>query len=136
MKEKINKLEEMIKLQAPDTMEYLQSIMNEVQSEEEKKQLEAYANTLLTSANQTLDKLEKEVEEFSLRQKMGNLAEAINFAFIAREYFGKSKSWLYHRIKGNIVNGKPAKFTAEEKETFINALNDIKLQLSAFSSNA
>ncbi len=58
MKEKINKLEEMIKLQAPDTMEYLQSIMNEVQTEEEKKQLEAYANTLLISANQTLEKIE------------------------------------------------------------------------------
>ena len=39
----------------------------------------------------------------------------ISLPFIAKKYFGKTKEWLYQRINRNIVNGKPAKFTSEEK---------------------
>lgn len=126
----------MISAKDAHAFEFLQSIVNEAKTEEEKRLTDELAQSLLLSANQTLDTLEEEVAEYSIRQKMGNLAEAINFAFIAREYFGKSRSWLYHKIKGDIVNGKPASFTPIEKETFYNALNDIKSQLSAFTQNA
>lgn len=136
MKEKINQLQQMISAKDPQAFEFLQSIVNEAKTEEDKRLIDELAQSLLLSANQTLDTLEEEVAEYSIRQKMGNLAEAINFAFIAREYFGKSRSWLYHKIKGDIVNGKPASFTPGEKETFYNALNDIKSQLSAFTQNA
>lgn len=136
MKTKIQKLQQMISAQDPNAMEFLQNIVSEANTAEEKQLIDELAQSLLLSANQTMDKLEEEVTEYSIRQKMGPLADAINFAFIAREYFGKSRSWLYHKIKGDIVNGKPASFTPGEKETFFNALNDIKCQLSAFTLNA
>ena len=32
---------------------------------------------------------------------------------------------LYQRLNGNLVNGKPARFTPDELQTFNNALQDI-----------
>ena len=64
-------------------------------------------------------------EEAILRDKLGELPEAISFSYIAKKYFGKSRNWLYQRINGNIVNGKKARFTDNELKTFLNALNDV-----------
>lgn len=136
MKEKIKHLQQMISAKDPQAIGFLQTIVNDAKTEEDKCLIDELAQSLLSSANQTLDTLEEEVTEYSIRQQMGHLADAINFAYIAREYFGKTRSWLYHKIKGDIVNGKPASFTPSEKEIFYNALNDIKSQLSAFTQNA
>ena len=64
-------------------------------------------------------------EEAILRDKLGELPEAISFSYIARKYFGKNRHWLYQRINGNIVNGKKARLTDNELKTFLNALNDV-----------
>lgn len=64
-------------------------------------------------------------EEAILRDKLGELPEAISFSYIAKKYFGKSRNWLYQRINGNIVNGKKARFTDNELQTFLNALKDV-----------
>jgi len=50
-------------------------------------------------------------------------------SYIAEHYFGKSRQWLYQRINGNAVNGKPADFTPDELKTFSNALSDLGEQL-------
>lgn len=73
-----------------------------------------------------------EYEDYTIKKKLGELDDAINFAYVARHYFGKSRSWLYQRIKGNTVNGKPAEFTDEEKERFHFALSDIGNKASCF----
>lgn len=59
----------------------------------------------------------------------------ISVSALAREYFGKSSSWFYQRLNGNIVHGKTVAFTQEEMETLTHALNDIaaKLQQAAIS---
>ena len=107
MKEKIKHLQQMISAKDPQAIGFLQTIVNDAKTEEDKCLIDELAQSLLSSANQTLDTLEEEVTEYSIRQQMGHLADAINFAYIAREYFGKTRSWLYHKIKGDIVNGKP-----------------------------
>ncbi|MDR1199997.1 MAG: DUF5053 domain-containing protein, partial [Prevotellaceae bacterium] len=35
------------------------------------------------------------------------------------------RGWLYQRLKGNIVNGKPAKFTPEQINTLNFAFKDL-----------
>lgn len=69
-------------------------------------------------------------EEFILRQRLGELPEAISFSYIARKFFGKSRHWLYQRINGSTVNGKPAKFTKEEYDRFISALDEVSMMIS------
>lgn len=46
-------------------------------------------------------------------------------SYIAKNYFGKSRSWLCQRINGLAVNGKEARFTESEKATLDLALKDI-----------
>lgn len=74
-------------------------------------------------------------EEFILRQRLGELPEVISFSYIARKFFGKSRHWLYQRINGSTVNGKPAKFTKEEYERFISALDEIGMMISNTSAS-
>ena len=59
----------------------------------------------------------------------------LSISALAKHYFGKSASWFYQRLNGNIVHGKPCRFTPEELEKVKLALNDIKDKLSATVSN-
>lgn len=95
-----------------------------------------FNNKLISSVDARLDNIRRNVEEYKIRDKMGDLADAINFAYIARKYFGKSRSWLYQRIKGNIVNGRPARFSPQEEAMFYEALEDIRTQLGAVTIKA
>lgn len=70
-----------------------------------------------------------EVHEVSLRQSLEFVLKSVSLSFIAREYFGKSHAWLSQRINGNKVNGKPAQFTDEERETLRLALRDIAARI-------
>ena len=93
-----------------------------------KAQKEAYKKAseagLKATVNACNDYIER-AEEAILRDKLGELPEAISFSYIAKKYFGKSRNWLYQRINGNMVNGKKARFTDNELKTFLNALNDV-----------
>ena len=93
----------------------------EAQKEAYKKASEAGLKATVNACNDYIER----VEEAILRDKLGELPEAISFSYIAKKYFGKSRNWLYQRINGNIVNGKKARFTDNELKTFLNALNDV-----------
>lgn len=67
-------------------------------------------------------------EEVLLIAQFGELAGALSLSFIARKYFNRSKEWLYQRLKGYKVNGKPAQFTPEERKRLADALLDISKQ--------
>ena len=62
---------------------------------------------------------------------MGEVTKMISMAYIAKTYFGKSRSWLAHKINGNVVNGKVATFTDEERGTFKHALADMSQKLGS-----
>jgi len=64
---------------------------------------------------------------------MQEVSKFVNLAYIATEYFKKTKAWLYQRINGNVVNGKAARFTNEELKTLKFALDDISKKLGSFS---
>ena len=55
-------------------------------------------------------------------------------AYIAKTYFKKSRSWLAHKLNGNVVNGKPSQFTEDEIKTLRFALNDMASKLSMMST--
>lgn len=60
-----------------------------------------------------------------------NSLNILPLSHIAEHYFKKSRQWLYQRINGNIVNGKPAQFTDEEIETLNFALQDISKKIGS-----
>ena len=61
----------------------------------------------------------------SMKQQLADLLGAISWAALARTYFGKSSSWLYHKMDGVDGNGKPTSFTMEETEVLKGALVDL-----------
>lgn len=60
-----------------------------------------------------------------VKQKMSDILVAISWREIARTYFGKSSSWLYHKLDGIDGNGKAGGFTPEEALQLKGALVDL-----------
>ncbi|MDR0371575.1 MAG: DUF5053 domain-containing protein [Prevotellaceae bacterium] len=85
------------------------------------KDADKFAQSMIESAKETVVK----VTALSIRQKMKDVLPATSVAYIAKNYFKKTDSWLFQRINGNIVNGKPATFTDEELETLRFAFADL-----------
>lgn len=92
--------------------------LSEISPEERKK----FRNAFLISARQTLAKAKELKEEAEIKLLLNGVDNYLSLSQIAQDYFGKSRSWLYQRINGTIVNGKPAQFTPEERQQLSNAL--------------
>ena len=60
----------------------------------------------------------------ALKYELRDIALDITWSKISSRYFGKSASWIYHKLNGVDGNGKPADFTGEERIQFKNALMD------------
>ena len=60
-----------------------------------------------------------------VKAKMSDILVAISWREIARTYFGKSSSWLYHKLDGIDGNGGPGGFTTEEALQLKGALCDL-----------
>ena len=73
----------------------------------------------------------EELDARRIREKLGNVPEAISMSYIAKNYFGKTKTWLYQRLNGNRVNGKEARFTESEARQLQDALHDLGRRLSS-----
>ena len=65
------------------------------------------------------------VERMTMKKKLADLMVAISWADLSRTYFGKSNSWLYHKMDGRDGNGKPTDFTPEEAMQLKGALVDL-----------
>lgn len=63
----------------------------------------------------------------------GDFQRAINGAYIAERFFGKSGSWFSQKLNNNITNGTPCEFTESERQTLKEALNVIAIELQGFA---
>jgi len=113
MKEKILQLKERYrnaKSQAElDAIELEMSVLADSDND-------TFSETMVELAHETAE----EAQNVVIRQQLKEVLPMVSLSYIAKTYFGKSKEWLYQRINGNMVNGKPAKFTPQE----IGVLND------------
>lgn len=60
-----------------------------------------------------------------VKLKLSDILIAISWREVARSYFGKSSSWLYHKIDGIDGNGGVGGFTPEEASQLKGALYDL-----------
>lgn len=60
----------------------------------------------------------------NVRKALSDVYEDINWAYLAKNYFGKSRSWLYHKFSG-MNNGKPDDFSDVDRKKLKGALYDI-----------
>lgn len=120
-----------------ETAEERQAISDEYKrwfnslSEEEQK---AETALQIENARKVLEGVKANNEELDarrIREKLGNVPDAISMSYIAKNYFGKTKTWLYQRLNGNRVNGKEARFTETEARQLQDALHDLGRRLSS-----
>lgn len=68
------------------------------------------------------------------KQALLEVYEEINWAYLARNYFGKTRSWIYHKFAGT-NNGKPDDFNETDRETLKAALLEISQKLANVAQN-
>lgn len=133
----IEKLLEQWNTLTPDQEEqFLKDSVNDFKNKSEEGKKE-FLIKLENSTKRVCEEADELIELLTIRQQLEPIVPYISLSTIAKEYFGKSRNWLYQRINGNLVNGKPAKFTTNEKAKLKEAINDIigKLQNVSISLN-
>ncbi len=109
----------------------MREIAAKYNSEEDKKAIANFVSERLQNIDKKLDV----IEESAIKLQLQEVAEIVSLSYLAKKYFNKSRSWLYQRLNGNLVNGKPARFTQEELQTFNNALQDISKKIGSLVSH-
>ena len=67
----------------------------------------------------------KETQKDTVKARLSDILMQVSWGDISREYFGKSGSWLYHKLNGIDGNKKPTDFTIEERYQLKGALIDL-----------
>ncbi|MDE6009800.1 MAG: DUF5053 domain-containing protein [Muribaculaceae bacterium] len=84
--------------------------------------------------NKTLKKSDNLITDAKLR--MDDILMALSWREIARHYFGRSSSWLYHKLDGIKSDGTSGGgFTPQEAEQLKNALLDMAERIKRAASS-
>ncbi len=109
--------------------------------EEIDRKLDAFYNSLTDedalliqeAVNEDFKQMHEEIADikktYTARDLMAPVLPYISVSALAKEYFGKSASWFYQRLNGNMIHGKAAAFTDEELVKLTKALDDIANKL-------
>ncbi len=74
-------------------------------------------------SNKTMEIAVKQ-QKATVRQVLADVYEEVNWAYLAKNYFGKSRSWLYHKFSG-MNNGVADDFSEVDRERLKDSLQDI-----------
>ena len=91
-------------------------------SDEEQK---AVKKEFLEGLDMKLNEADRLINKIDIALEIEEISKYISLSKISKDYFGHSKEWIYQRIKGYNVNGKPAQFTPEERKKLSSALEEI-----------
>nr|DAP40427.1 MAG TPA: protein of unknown function (DUF5053) [Caudoviricetes sp.] len=67
----------------------------------------------------------KETHVGTMKAQLNDLLISISWSDLAKRYFDKSGSWLYHKLDGIDGNKKPTEFTEVERIQLKDALVDL-----------
>lgn len=67
----------------------------------------------------------KDNKKGTMKAQLQDILLAVSWSDISRTYFGKSNSWLYHKLDGIDGNKKPTEFSYEEQVQLKGALSDL-----------
>ncbi len=115
----------------------LDAFFNSLNDKEKKLVNEAIAEDF-ERIHKKIDEAKEIKQRIEVRKMLAEVLPFISISEFAKQYFGKSASWLHQRVNGNEVHGKAAAFTSEELNLLAKALNDVASKLtnaaSAFAS--
>ena len=65
----------------------------------------------------------------SMELKEQDILKVLKVSYIAERFFGRSRSWICHKLNHDIMNGKPDDFTDEERKKLKDALETIAMEI-------
>lgn len=80
-------------------------------------------------------RMRRKRSDIDIKKIVREAQDVVSLSYIAKQYFNKDRSWLYQRINGTLVNGKPTAFTEQELTILANSLKNIGLKLSEISKS-
>ncbi|GHT55534.1 hypothetical protein AGMMS49982_21540 [Bacteroidia bacterium] len=102
-------------------------------SDAEKEEVQTAVSDDFTSMHSEIAEIS---EILDVREKLAPVLPIISISYISKNFFGKSTSWFYQRLNGNIVHGKQAKFTNDEIKKLDFALHDISRKIGSVAIHA
>ena len=72
-----------------------------------------------------------QAKDSAVKQRIQDIQMLVSWREIAHTYFGKSASWLYHKLDGIDGNGGVGGFTDEEKLMLRGALCEVSNRIRA-----
>lgn len=73
----------------------------------------------------------KQTKDSEVKQRIQDIQMIVSWREIAHTYFGKSASWLYHKLDGIDGNGGVGGFTEDEKNMLRGALCEVSNRIRA-----
>lgn len=70
---------------------------------------------------------------FDLKEQ--DIMKVLKVSYIAERFFGRSRSWLCHKLNHDMKNGKPDDFTDSERKKLKEALDTIAYEIQILSDN-
>lgn len=70
-----------------------------------------------------------------VKESVENITDLISLSILSRKYFDKERSWFYHKLNEDIVNGQKYEFTDNEIETLICSLINITDEIQCSINN-
>lgn len=136
IEEKLKELQKYIGKDDTESRNMFYAIFAEIQSmeltDDDRKKLSFFIQEGISQVEASMDKIEQEIK---IRDQIKDSLEILPLSYIAKNYFGKSASWLYQRINGNKVRGKIYTLNKDEIEIFNRALKEIGNRIGSLSIN-
>lgn len=63
------------------------------------------------------------------------IMDLVNFKSISTQYFGRTPSWFYQRLNGNVVHGMRSHFSADEIAALKAALKDVAAKIGSVADS-
>ncbi len=136
IEDKLKELQKYIGKDDTESRNMFNAIFAEIQTmeltDDDRKKLSSFIQEGISQVEASMDKIEQEIK---IRDQIKDSLEILPLSYIAKNYFGKSASWLYQRINGNKVRGKVYTLNKDEIEIFNRALKEIGNRIGSLSIN-
>lgn len=134
MEELLKELQEMSALKDDTSLKKAREIRAKYNSPEEREFIIKYMNGELDCIENEIKIVDAKLERMlSIKAQVKEISEIVSLKYIAKNYFGKSASWLSQRINGSPVRGKIYCLKESELDILNSAIQDIGKKLGSLS---
>jgi hypothetical protein len=126
--DELNKLQTFVGKDVESFIAQHEFIIENFKSDEDQKNIHDFVENAMKAQVQKIDDF---VEEAKVKQQLIPVAEIVSLSYISEKYFNRTRTWLYQKVNGNKINGKPARFTENEINTLNFAIQEISKKLGS-----